>query len=163
MITLKIDDGPFKAQMRDFAKKQEGEFKRAIIEAATQMEKLAKLKVRNFTRNSKVRRGYLHNQIQKEITNAGFTGEVISHANYSQAFEEGTRPHTIRIRQKRVLAGPKRGAPAGWAISAKSAAMGYATYGKKVQHPGTQPHPFLFPAWKFACDKLESLIKRSLT
>ena len=33
--------------------------------------------------------------------------------------------------------------------------MGYATYGKKVQHPGTQPHPFLFPAWKFACDKLE--------
>lgn len=149
--------------MKRFAKESDSGFKKAIIESTLLLEKTAKLKVRDYTRGSKVRSGYLINHIIKKITNKGLTGEVTSEANYSQAFEEGTKPHIIRAKNKEVLAGPKRGAPAGWKVSAKSASMGYATYGKQVRHPGTQPHPFMFPAWKLATQKLETSIKQALS
>ena len=150
MITLRIDDRQFRQQMKRFAKRKDVDFRMAVLRATLSLEKLAKLKVRNFTRSAKVKSNTLILNIRKQITNKGLTGIVMSGADYSQAFEEGTRPHTIRIKNKPVLAGPKRGAPAGWKISPKSASMDYATYGKKVQHPGTNPHPFMFPAWRFA-------------
>lgn len=162
MITMKIDDRAFRKEMKAFAKKSEGDFKNAVLRATLQMEKLAKQKVRNMTRNAKVKSSNLVNSIYKQITSNGLTGTVISAASYSQAYEEGTRPHTIRARGKNVLAGPLRGAPPGWEVSKKSRSMGYATYGKKVQHPGTPPHPFMFPAWKFACQELERYIKQAL-
>jgi hypothetical protein len=163
MITFAIDDRSFRRDMERFRKKSDSDFKMAILKATLQLEKLAKMKVRNFTRNAKVKSGFLINNIRKLITGGGLTGEVTSGASYSQAFEEGTRPHTIRVKNKKVLAGPKRGAPPGWVISPTSAKMGYATYGKKVQHPGTPPHPFMFPAWRFACQQLEKFIKQALT
>jgi hypothetical protein len=162
MITLRIDNEQFRHEMKEFRNKSDSEFKLAILRSTLQLEKLAKMKVRNFTRHSKVSNKYLINNIHKKITQNGLTGEVVSAADYSQAFEEGTRPHTIRVKNKKVLAGPKRGAPAGWEISPKSASMGYATYGKKVQHPGTEPHPFMYPAWRFACQQLEKFIKKAL-
>jgi len=163
MITKRLDTASFHRDMQRFRKRSEADFMRAIIKATLQMEKLAKMKVRNFTRGARVKSGFLVNNIIKQITNRGLTGMVISKASYSQAFEEGTRPHTIRIRNKKVLAGPKRGAPAGWQTNAKSASMGYAIYGKKVQHPGTPAHPFLFPAWRFAIKTFENLMRKALT
>mgnify|MGYP000132226137 CR=1 FL=1 len=163
MITMRIESSQFRREMKEFAKKSESEFKMAIIRATLEMEKLAKMKVRDLTRTAKVKSGNLINSIHKKITDKGLTGEVISGADYSAAFEEGTRPHTIRVRNKKVLAGPRRGAPAGWNISPKSASMGYATYGRKIQHPGTNPHPFMFPAWRAACQQLEKFIKQALT
>ena len=162
MITFTIDDRQFRRQMRQFAKRKDGEFKNAVLRATLEMEKLAKMKVRNFTRSAKVKSGFLINNIRKQITDKGLTGMVISWAGYSQAFEEGTRPHIIRAKNKPVLAGPYRGRPAGWKVSAKSASMGYATYGKQVQHPGTKPHPFMYPSWRSACQQLEKLIKQAL-
>lgn len=162
MITMRIDDRQFKREMKEFARKNESAFQNAILRATLEMEKLAKLKVRDMTRNAKVKSSNLVNSIRKEITNRGLTGTVISGAAYSQAYEEGTRPHPIRARNKNVLAGPLRGAPAGWVVSKKSRSMGYATYGKKIDHPGTPPHPFMFPAWKQACQVLENLIKQAL-
>ncbi len=162
MIVMRIEDKEFRMQMQSFAKKADLSFSRAVIRATFEMKKMAMLKVRDMTRNSKVKSSYLLNNIRERITNKGMTGEVISAANYSQAYEEGTRPHIIRVKNKGVLAGPLRGAPQGWAVSAKSREMGYATYGKQVQHPGTSPHPFMFPAWKFACQKLEEFIRQAL-
>jgi len=161
-ITLRIDNTGFKRDMKRFSIQNESAFRTAVLRATLQMEKLAKLKVRNMTRNAKVKSSNLVNNIHKVITGNGFTGEVISAANYSQAYEEGTRPHTIRVRSKGVLAGPLRGAPQGWQVSKKSRSMGYATYGKKIQHPGTNPHPYMYPAWRFACQELEKYIKQAL-
>jgi len=87
------------------------------------------------------------------------TGEVISGASYSQAFEEGTRPHLIQIRKKKVLAGPKRGAPAGWPMISGD----YAIYGTKVVHPGTKPKPFMYPAWRFGTRSFNNLVKKALS
>lgn len=162
MITMHIDKSGFTRDMERFAKQNESAFRTAVLRATLQMERLAKLRVRNLTRNAKVKSSNLVNNIHKVITNNGLTGEVISGAAYSQAYEDGTRPHTIRVKSKGVLAGPLRGAPQGWEVSKKSKNMGYATYGKKIQHPGTHPHPFMFPAWKFACQELERFIKQAL-
>ena len=162
MITMRVDTASFHRDMQRFRKRNEMDFRNAIRQATLQMEKLAKMKVRNFTRGAKVKSSFLINNICKQITNRGLTGAVISEAGYSQAFEEGTRPHTIRIKNKKVLAGPLKGAPAGWKTNKKSASMGYATYGKKVQHPGTSAHPFLFPAWRFAIKTFENLMRKAL-
>ena len=160
VVTFRIETDIFRRQMAAFAKKKDQEFRRIIVDATLTLKKLAKEKVRNLTRGSKVRSGFLINNINTIIRDGGLTGEVLSGASYSQAYEEGTRPHHIRISNKQVLAGPLRGAPAGWEVSKKSKQMGYATYGKTVQHPGTHPHPFMYPAWKFACMKIESAIKQ---
>jgi len=162
MISMSVDSTTFKRQMEQFAKQSDSAFKRAVAVATTEMQKMAKKKVQQHTRNSKVRSGFLINNINRTILNGGLTGEVISKMNYSEAFENGTRPHVIRIRNKKVLAGPKRGAPTGWKSSTQSASMGYATYGKEVRHPGTRPHPFMYPAWKHGCDRLEKQIDKAL-
>lgn len=48
-------------------------------------------------------------------------------ARYAIYVHEGTRPHEIRIRRKRVLANVKEG----------------KIFGTRVRHPGTQPNKFM--------------------
>jgi len=154
MITLTIKDGQFKKDLERFAKKKNKEFKHAITDSTTQMHRLAQKKVRQHAKGGT---GNLRRMIEMETSSDGFTGTVTSHAAYSEAFEKGTRPHGIRIKNKKILAGPKRNAPSGWG----NISGDYAIYGTKVQHPGTRPHPFMFPAWKSACLFLEKLIRKA--
>lgn len=163
MITFHIDDRQFQRELKSFARQNNASFAQALLKATNDLERMAKLKVRDMTKAAKVKSGVLINNIYKKITNKGLTGEVISGADYSQAYEEGTRPHIIRAKNKKVLAGPLRGAPAGWNISGSSRQMGYATYGKEVKHPGTRPHPFMFPSWKQACANFEKYLKEALS
>jgi len=161
MITIGLDTSGFDREMKRFARKNERDFRMAIADSTNKMLTMAKRYVRNHTMDSKVRSGALINGIVQKITGKGMTGEVISMAAHSQAFEDGTRPHTIRTKIKRVLAGPYRGRPAGWIVSKASKAMGYAVYGKQVQHPGTHPRPFMFPAWRFGQRNLEKKIREA--
>jgi hypothetical protein len=160
VVTIRIESEMFRRQMAAFAKKKDKEFRRIVMDAVLYLKQRAKERVRDFTKGSKVRSGFLINNIHSVITNNGLAGEVISRAEYSRAFEEGTAPHVVEIKNKRVLAGPLRGAPAGWVVSAKSKSMGYATYGKRIFHPGTKPHPFMFPSFKEAMTRLENNIKQ---
>ena len=152
MIELTIIDKDFQAKMDQFIRKSDKDFKRVVLDSTNQLIKRAKLNIRNQTMNSKIKSGNLIRGIRPSIFNNGLTGEVTSKASYSEAYESGTRPHGIRVRNKRVLAGPLRGAPPGWGVGKSSRAMGFATYGKRVQHPGTRAHPFMEPAWRYAVD-----------
>ncbi len=153
MITLTVKDGDFKRDLDRFAKKSGKQFKLAIADSTAKMHRLAQKKVRQHTKGGT---GTTRNMILMEISSKGMTGTVTSHAAHSQALEEGTRPHTIRVKSKKVLAGPKRKAPPGWG----NISGDYAIYGKKIQHPGTKPRPFMYPAWKSACLHLEKLIRK---
>lgn len=146
--------------MKAFAQKKDKEFRRVVMDSVLYLKQRAKERVRDFTKGSKVRSGFLINNIRSKITEQGLAGEVISGAEYSRAFEDGTAPHIVEIKNKKVLAGPLRGAPAGWVVSAKSKAMGFATYGKRIFHPGTKPHPFMFPSFKEAVQRLENGLKQ---
>ena len=157
MINIKLNTSSFDRDIERFIKKNNRDFVRGVTGATNEMHKMAKKKVRQLAKG-KIRSGHLTNEIHQKIYNGGFTGEVISHASYSQAFEEGTRPHIIRVKGKKVLAGPARGAPPGW----KSVGPDYATYGTVVRHPGTPAHPYMYPAWLWGQRKLEDYIRKAL-
>lgn len=59
--------------------------------------------------------------------------KIMSKAPYSIFVHEGTRPHIIRVKNKRVLADRRNG----------------IFFGKEVHHPGTRANPFM----KRAVDK----------
>lgn len=157
-----IDDTLFRKELRIYKKISEQRYKMAVAKATMKMHGLAKKKVIQHTRSSKVRSSNLLNNIYYKIIKGGLTGEVESRMNYSEPFEKGTRPHVIRIKNKNVLAGAYRGRPKGWIVSKKSKKMGYATYGKQVHHPGTRAHPFMAPSFYFAIRYLQTLIKGAL-
>lgn len=156
-VSINLKTGQYGREVDAFIRRNNKDFQAAMKHATNEMHKMAKKKVRQQAKGI-VRSGHLVNEIHQKIINRGFTGEVISHASYSQAFEDGTRPHIIRIKNKPVLAGPKRGAPAGW----KGISGDYAVYGKAVRHPGTEPHPFMYPAWLWGVNQLEKRIKMAL-
>jgi len=155
-----IDDRAFQRELKIFQRRSTESFRIAILKATLEMKKAAKLKIRQMTRGSRVKSGYLINNIIHRVTSKGITGEVISKAPYSIFIEEGTRPHIVRRRTKKVLAGPLRGRPPGWNVSEKSKSMGYATYGKEIRHPGTQPRPFMYPAWRYGMKVFERELRK---
>ncbi len=69
--------------------------------------------------------GNLHQKISSRMKRR-LEGEVQSGAKYSGYVDQGTRPHIITIRRKKVLANKRTG----------------QVFGKRVRHPGTKAQPF---------------------
>jgi len=135
--------------MRKFAKRSHEKFTDELFDATEKGVKMSK-------RRAPKDEGDLWQNIHSNYRNNMQTGEIISEKNYSAAVEHGTKPHHIRIKSKSVLAGPIRKAPPGWAVRSGE----YAIYGTKVQHPGTQPQPFMMPGFKFAKKKFMDGLRR---
>lgn len=55
------------------------------------------------------------------------SGKIWTNAGYAIYVHEGTGPHIIKVRVKKVLANKKTG----------------QIFGKAVRHPGTKPNPFI--------------------
>jgi hypothetical protein len=77
--------------------------------------------------------------------------ETIASADYATFVETGTRPHTIRPRNRKALR---------WAASAGDARLsgtprsgGRVRFAKRVQHPGTRAQPFMVPGAKKAVEQ----------
>lgn len=141
-IKFSIEDKKFQRDIEKLMKKHSKKLYEAVVDSSNKMATIAKQGVPVDT-------GYLRGHITTEISKMGiFTGEVVSGADYSQAVEEGTKPHPIEVKNKKVLAGKGSG-PGGWDI-----------FGTKVKHPGTKPQPFMRPAFMKAKNHLEKLIKR---
>ena len=150
MISMSIDEKKWEKEVESFIKKKDREFASHIKKSTITMHRDAyngAPHVSNFLRNHI--RSIFHNKYYTEVHSA---------ANYSEAVEEGTKSHVINVRNKKVLAGHKRYAPAGWPFISGD----YALYGKRVKHPGTEAHPFMRPAWEKAKDRFYTLIHKSL-
>jgi HK97 gp10 family phage protein len=150
---MKINDKQFRADVKQFIRKHDKATKSALTTATFRMHKYAMHK-------APVQDGNLKQQITVKVDTKGvMQGEVISNANYSKAVEEGTKPHIIRARNKKVLAGAKRRAPGGW----NNFSRDWAIYGKKVKHPGTRGQPFMQPAFnvgrKDLMERLQKIYK----
>lgn len=79
-----------------------------------------------------VRTGNLKNSIAVVAGhNQVYVGPDVSKAPYASYVEYGTREHEIKPTKARVLAFRVRG---------------QLVYARKVQHPGTKPHPYMRPA-----------------
>jgi len=146
---MKINDKQFKADVERYIKKHHKQITDAVTTATFRMHKYA-------VHKAPVQDGNLKQQITVDIDKRGvIEGTVTSNANYSQAVEEGTKPHIIRTRNKKVLAGPKRRAPGGW----NNFSRDWAIYGKMVKHPGTRGQPFMMPAFNVGKKDLMNRIK----
>jgi len=151
MIQLTLDTREFDRDLEKFAKKNHRDFVKAVHTATTRMHFLA-------VNRAPVKTGNLRRMIRMLILGKGLTGDVISQANYSKDVEEGTKPHVITVKNKKVLAGPASKAPPGW----ENISGDYAIYGTKVKHPGTKAQPFMMPSFMAAMRKLYRLIEKAL-
>jgi HK97 gp10 family phage protein len=73
--------------------------------------------------------------------------EIVSNAPYSLFVEEGTSPHIISVRNKKVLANKRAG----------------EFYGKTVRHPGTKPNPFMHRALEKSMARINDFFATAIT
>ena len=78
-------------------------------------------------------------------------------APHAPFIEFGTKPHTIRARNKKVLASRQGGFTKGGVKYGI-----YNIYGTEVQHPGTSARPFVEPAAAFGERQLEKHMEAAL-
>ena len=85
---------------------------------------------RNITNNGSVKTGHLRRGVTTDIGNMEVTVHT-SNIKYARGVEEGTRPHTIRAKNKKALYWKDAKHPV-----------------KSVRHPGSKAKPFLIPAFE---------------
>lgn len=71
---------------------------------------------------------------------------VISKAPYSIFVEEGTRPHEIKVKYKKVLANKRTG----------------QVFGKVVHHPGTRANPYMQRALTGSKQAIDEFFKKAV-
>lgn len=106
-------------------------------------------------------------RVPRKTTNLGRTiqpglltdlqATVVVTADYAAAVELGSKPHIIRPRPGRI---GRNGRPAALAWGGARRASGSLrtgaspeSFARRVNHPGTKPHPFLRPAAEEALQK----------
>lgn len=112
-----------------------GEVSKAVQKSALTVQSVA---IKEAPVNKKTGGGNLRQNIKSNMLTKT-RAQVVSKAPYSIFVEEGTRPHIIRIKKKRILADKRAG----------------EFYGTKVNHPGTKANPFM----QRAVDKSQGKVK----
>jgi HK97 gp10 family phage protein len=134
MISITIESAEmnkFFNQMKKFSEKKQAEIKKEVARTTYAIEGEAKL-------NAPVDRGLLRNRITSTIRNNEITGRVEVKSNYGVFVHEGTKPHLIQPRNKKILAwSPRKFSAKGRKIKTN------IIFAKLVNHPGTKANPFL--------------------
>jgi len=139
-ISIKVKNlDKIKAKFKIAPVKMTIELGKAINRIITKIENDAK---RNAPVNKQSGGGNLRQSI-RSIMLGPARGKVEVGANYGIYVHEGTRPHIIRVRQKKVLANKREG----------------RIFGKVVHHPGTKKNPFL----QKAVDENKSFINKEFS
>ncbi len=116
---------------------------KAIAEATVYVTNTARMLAPRVTRK-------LEKSITYQLTIEGDTAFArvgpTDDITYAKYVEYGTGPHTI-VPVNKVLADKEKG----------------IIYGKIVHHPGSKPHPFLFPALQRNMKKIKDLVVLSIT
>jgi len=126
MITLKIEVKNYKEISEAFKKSPVEITKRLNVAVEKIITKLESTTKREAPVNKESGGGNLRQSISSKMTGIS-RGVVEVSALYSIYVHEGTRPHMIRVVNKKVLANRRRG----------------RVFGKVVKHPGTKKNPFL--------------------
>ncbi len=143
-ISVNISPSELKKLDRDlkrYGKKKENEINRAVVDMA--FDAVSEMKSPGKTpRDTSFMVGAInHSPIDKS------TQRIESPAEYSSAVEYGTKAHTIRAKNKKVLKS-KYG----------------VFFGKKVRHPGTKAQPFFYPVvnkhYKIMVRKIQILLSK---
>jgi len=98
-----------------------------------------------------VNKGFGGGTLRQKITSmpimeTRLRGRIESQAPYSTYVEEGTRPHKIRVKNKKVLANRRT----------------KQFFGEEVNHPGTKPNPFMQRAVDKTKEKVNGFFSKAL-
>ena len=103
------------------------DIQKVLKKSGFNIEAKAKL---NITNNGSVKTGHLRRGITTDVGNMEVTVHT-SNIKYARGVGEGTRPHTIRAKNKKALYWKGAKHPV-----------------KSVQHPGSRAKPYLMPAFE---------------
>lgn len=93
----------------------------------------------------KVDTGHLRRSITYEVDKNKKQATIGTNVHYALHLEYGTKPHTIKVKNAKVLADKKGN-----------------VFGKSVKHPGTRAQPFLRPALDNNKKNLSKMAQESL-
>ena len=123
--TSEIDK--FVIDLKDTSENIRSDVQKVLKKSGFNIEARAK---RNITSNGSVKTGHLRRGITTNVGNMEVTVHT-SNIKYARGVEEGTRPHTIRAKNKKALYWKGAKHPV-----------------KSVRHPGSRAKPFLIPAFE---------------
>ena len=123
--TSEIDK--FVINLKDTSENIRSDVQKVLKKSGFNIEARAK---RNITNNGSVKTGHLRRGITTDVGNMEVTVHT-SNIKYARGVEEGTRPHTIRAKNKKALYWKGAKHPV-----------------KSVRHPGSRAKPFLIPAFE---------------
>lgn len=127
---IKIDTSEidkFVIDLKDTSENIRSDVQKVLKKSGLNIETKAKL---NITNNGSVKTGHLRRGITTDVGNMEVTVHT-SNIKYARGVEEGTRPHTIRAKNKKALYWKGAKHPV-----------------KSVRHPGSKAKPFLIPAFE---------------
>ena len=130
MTIIKIDTSEidkFVIDLKDTSENIRSDVQKVLKKSGFNIEAKAKL---NITNNGSVKTGHLRRGITTDVGNMDVTVHT-SNIKYARGVEEGTRPHTIRAKNKKALYWKGAKHPV-----------------KSVRHPGSKAKPFLIPAFE---------------
>ena len=123
--TSEIDK--FVIDLKDTSENIRSDVQKVLKKSGFNIESKAKL---NITNNGSVKTGHLRRGITTDVGNMEVTVHT-SNIKYARGVEEGTRPHTIKAKNKKALYWKGAKHPV-----------------KSVRHPGSRAKPFLIPAFE---------------
>ena len=123
--TSEIDK--FVIDLKDASENIRSDIQKVLKKSGFNIESKAKL---NITNNGSVKTGHLRRGITTDVGNMEVTVHT-SNIKYARGVEEGTRPHTIKAKNKKALYWKGAKHPV-----------------KSVRHPGSKAKPFLIPAFE---------------
>ncbi len=126
------------SRMRDGANK---EVWKLILSTGLKIEDTAAENLKNMS--SKTGKNYtsMIQSFTRRLKRLRLNYQVVNTHKAAAFFEFGTKPHVIKIKNKKVLAGITE--DVGGKASSKYKGTEYTFFGKKVQHPGTKKRPFM--------------------
>ena len=127
---IKIDTSEidkFVIDLKDISENIRSDVQKVLKKSGFNIEARAK---RNITNNGSVKTGHLRRGITTDVGNMEVTVHT-SNIKYARGVEEGTRPHTIRAKNKKALYWKGASHPV-----------------KSVRHPGSKAKPYLIPAFE---------------
>ena len=137
--TSEIDK--FVIDLKEVSEEIRSDIQKVLVNSGFNIEARAK---RNISNNGSVKTGHLRRGITTNVGNMEVTVHT-SNIKYARLVEEGTRPHTIRAKNKKALywKGAKRPV-------------------KLVNHPGSKAKPYLEPAFESEKDKFIENLKEAI-
>ena len=143
MIKIKSDDlERFRIKIKKKAAKvNEKDMRKAIRKSCLSIKKGA---IQNLTRNGSVNTGHLRRSLSFKAT---MTEGIVHTSNlkYARFVEEGTRPHVIKPKSKKMLYWKGASHPV-----------------KQVNHPGSRAKPYLIPAFEDEKPKFINNLKEAI-